>query len=228
MTSTLDCVRRALVIAPHPDDEVLGCGGTMKRLADAGAEVHVAIVTRAGEAEFGPDAATVGRMEARFAHEALGVRETHFIDFPAAALDTVPHAQMNAALCRLVNAIGPDALFVPFLGDVHLDHQLTFLSSMVAARPRGANAPARVFSYETLSETNWYAPGLTPVFAPNVYFDISRTLEAKLSAFALYRSQVKEPPDERSIEVIRALAQLRGATVHRPAAEAFMLLREIG
>lgn len=228
MTSTLDCIRRALVIAPHPDDEVLGCGGTMKRLANAGAEVHVAIITKAREAEFGPNAATTGRAEARLAHEFLGVTQTHFTDFPAAALDTVPHAEVNAALCGLVNRIAPDTLFVPFLGDVHLDHQLTFLSAMVAARPRGGNGPLRVYSYETLSETNWYAPGVTPIFAPNVYFDIAETLEAKTAAFALYRSQLKAPPDERSIEIIRALAQVRGATVHRMAAEAFMLLREIG
>jgi LmbE family N-acetylglucosaminyl deacetylase len=228
MRTALDCIRRALVIAPHPDDEVLGCGGTMRRLVEAGAEVLVAIMTKADVAAFGPIAATVVRSEALLAHEQLGISQTHFIDFPAAALDTVPHADVNAAMCELVQTIAPDTLFVPFLGDVHLDHQLTFLSAMVAARPRSIEGPLRVYSYETLSETNWYAPGITPTFAPNVYFDISATLEAKISAFALYRSQVKEAPDERSVEIIRALARLRGATVHRFAAEAFMLLREMG
>ena len=227
MTTMLDCVRRALVIAPHPDDEVLGCGGTMMRLAAAGAEVHVAIMTRAGAERFGALAAETGREEARKAHELLGVKETHFFDFPAAELDTIPHAEINAALCALIAELAPDTLFVPFLGDVHLDHQLIFLSSMVAARPRGGDYPVRVYSYETLSETNWYAPGVTPTFAPNVYIDIGDMLEAKISAFRCYRSQVKAAPDERSPEIIRALAILRGATVHREAAEAFILLRQI-
>ena len=223
----LDQTRCALIIAPHPDDEVLGCGGTIKRLANGGADVHVAIVTKAGEEAFGPDVARIGREEAALAHACLGVRAPHYLDFPAAALDTVPHATMNAEFGRLIQSLRPDTLFVPFLGDVHRDHQLTFLSAMVAARPRGGQGPARVYAYETLSETNWYAPGLTPAFIPNVYFDISDTVDAKIAAFAMFSSQIRAAPDERSLETIDALARLRGSTVHRSAAEAFMLLREI-
>jgi len=223
----LDQTRCALIIAPHPDDEVLGCGGTIKRLANGGADVHVAIVTKAGEEAFGPDVARIGREEAALAHACLGVRATHYLDFPAAALDTVPHATMNAEFGRLIQSLRPDTLFVPFLGDVHRDHQLTFLSAMVAARPRGGQGPARVYAYETLSETNWYAPGLTPAFIPNVYFDISDTVDAKIAAFTMFSSQIRAAPDERSLETIDALARLRGSTVHRSAAEAFMLLREI-
>ena len=223
----LDCVRRALVIAPHPDDEVLGCGGTMKRLAIAGADVHVAVMTRAGVDRFGPRAAAIGRREALKAHKRLGVVATHFVDLPAAELDTVPHAEVNAMIGDLVARIAPDTMFIPFVGDIHLDHQLIFMSSMVAARPRDGRGPRRIYSYETLSETNWYAPGVTPTFAPNVYVDIAETLEAKVAAFLCYKSQVKAAPDERSPEVVRALAVLRGATVHRSAAEAFVLLREI-
>ncbi|MGC4250244.1 MAG: PIG-L deacetylase family protein [Sphingobium sp.] len=227
MSSMLDCISRALVIAPHPDDEVLGCGGTMMRLARAGAEVHVAIVTKAGTGRFGPDTAATGRSEAREAHALLHVARTHFIDLPAAELDRVAHADMNAAMGALVAEVAPDTLFVPFVGDVHLDHQLTFLSAMVAARPRGGKGPLRIYSYETLSETNWYAPGVTPAFIPNVYVDISDTLETKIEAFNCYRSQVKQAPDERSPEIIRALSHFRGATVHRFAAETFMLIRQI-
>lgn len=227
MSRMFDCVRRALVIAPHPDDEVLGCGGTMLRLAQSGAEVHVAIVTRAGADRFGPELADIGRREARAAHDLLGVTQTHFLDLPAAGMDQVPHADLNGAFGELVARIAPDTMFIPFIGDVHLDHQLTFLSAMVAARPRGEGIPLRVYCYETLSETNWYAPGITQTFAPNVYIDISATLDSKVEAFLRYESQVKLPPDERSPEVIRALATVRGATVYRNAAEAFILIRQI-
>jgi N-acetylglucosamine malate deacetylase 1 len=134
---------------------------------------------------------------------------------------------MNAAFSNLVSALKPDTLFVPFIGDVHLDHQLSFLAALVAARPRGPDAPRRIYAYETLSETNWYAPGVTASFAPNVYIDVAATLERKLAAFRCYASQVREFPDERSLKAITALATMRGATVFRYAAEAFILLRQI-
>ena len=227
MSGMLESVRRTLVIAPHPDDEVLGCGGTIARMTTGGAEVHVAIVTRAGADRFGPEAADTGVRESRLAHDLLGIAKTHFLKLPAAELDTVPHAEMNAALDAVMKEVRPDTVFVPFIGDVHLDHQLVFLSSMVATRPRGTAGPVRVYAYETLSETNWYAPGITHVFAPNVYVDIEAFLERKLAAFGCYASQVRSFPDERSPEAIRALAMFRGATVSRRAAESFCLLRQI-
>lgn len=223
----LDSIRRALVLAPHPDDEVLGCGGTIARLAGMGREVHVGIITCGHEPRY--SAASVAQVadEARAAHARLGVTRTHQLDFPAAELDRVAHGALNAGIDALVESIDPDTLFVPFLGDIHLDHQLVFASAMVAARPRARAFPVRIYAYETLSETNWNAAPLTPAFIPNVFVDIGEHLEAKLAAFALFASQVREAPDERSLATITALATLRGATVHRAAAEAFILIREI-
>lgn len=220
-----ESARTALVIAPHADDEVLGAGGTISRLSQGGVSVHVAIVTSAQAPTFDPALQDQIEKEALAAHRLLGVSETHFCGFPAAQLDRVAHAEVNAGLGQLVEAVQPDTLFVPFVGDLHLDHQLIFLSALVAARPRNAAAPKRVLAYETLSETNWMAPGITPCFAANVYVDISSTLDSKVAAFEEYRSQKKQFPDERSTEAIRALARVRGATVHREAAEAFVLVR---
>lgn len=221
-------VKRALVIAPHPDDEVLGCGGVMARLADAGAEVHVAIVTKGMSPPFDPEVIERGRAEALEAHALLGVARTHFLDLPAAALDALPHAEINRTLGALVLRLAPDTLFLPFNGDIHLDHQLVFASALVAARPNRPDYPARLYAYETLSETNWHAPYVTPSFVPNVFVDVADHLERKLEAMAAFRSQIKPFPNERSAEALRALAMLRGAAVHRRAAEAFVLLREVG
>ncbi len=218
---------KVLVVAPHPDDEILGCGGTMARLVAEGGDVTVAVVTTGQAPAFPPEMVAQVRAELAEAHALLGLKGTRFLDLPAAALDKVPAAQLNAALGALVQDIQPDTLFLPFVGDIHGDHQLVFLGAMVAARPRHARAPRRIYAYETLSETNWYAPGTTPAFIPNVYIDISETLEKKLAAFRCFESQVKAFPDERSPEAIRALALMRGATVFRPAAEAFMLVRQI-
>ena len=223
----LEAVRTALVIAPHPDDEVLGVGGTIARLAGQGSHVHVAILTRGTPPRFTEELIERVRREATEAHRVLGVTNSHYCDFPAAELDQIPHADLNGRVAALVADVSPDTLFIPFFGDIHLDHQLAFTSAMVAARPIGAHAPRRILAYETLSETNWFAPGITPMFAPTVFIDIGDTLETKLKAFATYQSQVKTFPNERSEHAIRALAQLRGATVCRPAAEAFMLIREI-
>ncbi len=227
MQNGLAHLGKTLIVAPHPDDEVLGCGGTMARLADDGQEVHVAIVTRGYEPAFSEEMVQKVRTELAEAHEILGVARCHFLDLPAAALDTLPGAEINAAIGRLVSEISPDTLFLPFLGDIHRDHQLVFNAGLVAARPRSAGVPRRIYAYETLSETNWAAPGVNETFAPNVFFDVSDTIERKLKAFSRFESQVKSFPDERSLKTIEALATVRGSTVYRSSAEAFVLVREI-
>jgi LmbE family N-acetylglucosaminyl deacetylase len=218
---------KTLVIAPHPDDEILGCGGTMARLVADGCLVTVAIVTKGVAPQFSDEFIKQIREEARASHLLIGVEDTRYLDLPAAALDTVAATELNATLARLVQDVEPDTVFVPFIGDIHTDHQLTFLAAMVASRPRHNKAPRRIYAYETLSETNWYAPGITPAFIPNVFIDISQTVERKLDAFRCFASQVRAFPDERSIEAIRALAVMRGASMYLQAAEAFMLVRQI-
>lgn len=218
---------RVLVIAPHPDDEVLGCGGTMAKLRAKGHSVCVAIMTKGSQPLFSEEYVAVSRKEAQAAHNLLGVNETIFCDLPAAALDRTGHSVINDKIHMLLQQIQPEILFVPFLGDIHLDHQYIFMSSLVAARPNSANFPKKILAYETLSETNWNASYLTPTFQPNVYFDISQELEKKLSAFSYYQNQIKTFPHERSLVALEALAKLRGATVFCHAAEAFVLVREV-
>lgn len=214
-----------LIVAPHPDDEVLGAGGTMARLADAGAELHVAVVTTGRSPRFSKDQVAGVRHEAARAHAHLGVCQTHYLDCPAAELDEYPHGDLNRAMAGVLQRVSPETIFVPHPGDIHLDHQRSFLSALVAARPHQHDYPRRIIAYETLSETNWNAPYLTPGFLPNLFVDISATLQRKLDAFAMFASQQRAAPHERSVETLRALATLRGATVHRPAAEAFVVVR---
>jgi LmbE family N-acetylglucosaminyl deacetylase len=216
-----------LVIAPHPDDEVLGVGGAMARWALEGHVVQVAVVTRGRPPLYSDVEEAVCSAEARAAHGRLGVAATWFLDLPAAELDSLPHRELNGRLGELIRASGPDEVYVPFLGDVHLDHQLVFRSAMVASRPGREESPRRVYAYETLSETNWNAPFLTPPFIPNHFVDITSTLHLKLEAMACYRSQLRDPPHERSLAALQALATLRGATVGLPAAEGFVTIRTL-
>jgi LmbE family N-acetylglucosaminyl deacetylase len=216
-----------LVIAPHADDEVLGAGGTIARFADEGAEVTVAVMTGGFPPDFPAGEEDLIRREAAVSHKILKVKETVYLDFPAAALDTVAHRDVNKALDSLYRRVRPAYVLVPFPGDVHRDHQATFQSAMVMCRPNGGHVPSSVLAYETISETNWNAPPLTPGFLPNTYVDISNHLETKLQAFEAYASQVRPYPQERSIETLRAMAIMRGTTVNLRAAEAFVAIRTI-
>lgn len=219
---------KVLVIAPHPDDEVLGVGGTIARFAHEGHDVFVVIVTHGDPSMFDSGFIEQGRQEAIKAHRLLGVRDTIFLEgFPAALLDTVPHSRLNEALRKVLHDIEPQILFIPFNGDIHQDHRLIFDSALVAARPNSTQQIQAIYAYETLSETNWNAPLLTPGFLPNTYFDISVFLEVKIEAMRVYQTQLRSFPHERSLEAIRALARLRGATVGFEAAEAFVLIRSL-
>ncbi len=216
-----------LIIAPHPDDEVLGAGGTMARLADANVDVYVLVVTRGRPPQFSQEQIERVRKEALAAHALLGVKNTIFLDHPAANLDQTAHAELNRSIGAVVRDLRPATMLLPFVGDIHLDHQLVFQSALVAARPHGPIYPRRLLCYETLSETNWNAPHVTPGFTPNLFVDVSATLERKLNAMSAFSSQTYEPPHERSLNALKALATLRGATVHLPAAESFMQLRQV-
>ncbi|BAZ25053.1 LmbE-like protein [Kalymmatonema gypsitolerans NIES-4073] len=218
--------KKTLVIAPHLDDEVLGVGGTIARFATEGAEVYVVTVTQAS-AECEQHLIEQEKQEALAAHQLLGVKETIFLSFPAAELDIIPHRDLNNKLIEVYKHVQPETIFIPFNGDIHIDHQRVFLSALVAARPINTFAPKAIYAYETLSETNWNAPYLTPNFVPNVFVDISAFVETKIQAMRMYDSQLKPFPHERSEESLRALATLRGSTVGCFAAEAFVLLRNI-
>lgn len=216
-----------LVVAPHPDDEVLGVGGTILRHLTDGDSVHVVICTRGEESRFGAQQVERVQAEARQVHSLLSVTGSHFLDLPAARLDAIPGSDINEALESVFQNVKPDTLYVPHPGDVHRDHQLVFQAAMVCSRPTGDHYPRRILAYETVSETDWYAPPITPAFAPNVFVNITPFMEKKLEACAMYASQMQQAPHQRSMEGLRALSVTRGHAMGMPHAEAFMLIREI-
>lgn len=218
---------RTLVIAPHPDDEVLGAGGLIARLADAGSEVTVAVVTSGRPPAYSRESVSQVQSEARSAHRHLGVSRTLFLDLPATQLSETPVTVLNSAIENVVHEYRPETILLPFVGDIHVDHQKIFLSGMVASRPHTAVYPRTILAYETLSETNWNAPYVSPSFIPNCFIDIGTHIDRKIEAMKMFQSQVRDAPHERSVEVIKALATLRGGTVHRKAAEAFIIVRHV-
>lgn len=218
----------ALVIAPHPDDEVLGAGGTIALLADQGWEVVVVCVCSDLPPLYGPEVSPMVESEAREAHALLGVARTEFLHLPSVEVSRGPVAALNGPLQQLVERHRPTLALIPF-PDRHVDHRAVFDAAMVVTRPVGAGKDLRMVAmYETVSETFWNAPGAEPAFAPSWHVDITGTLERKLEAFSCFRSQLQEPPAARSLDALRSLAVLRGSQVGRTAVESFQVVRAIG
>lgn len=216
-----------LVIAPHPDDEIIGCGGTIAKRVAEGHNVYVCIVTKGYEPLFQEQYVEQGRSECRAADKYLGVKETIFLDFPAVMLETVPRYKLNEGISQVVQNIKPDEVYIPHRGDMQIDHKMVVDASMVALRPKYQHVIKRIYAYETLSETGWDIPNTVNDFIPNIYENISKTLKNKIEAMNIFKSQLSDFPAARSLGAIEALAKFRGATVNLDAAEAFSIIREI-
>jgi len=212
---------KILIFAPHNDDEVLGVGGTIAKYAAEGHEVYVC------EATSGKDQERLRRIqnEALTAHIVLGVASTIFLGLPVVGLADMPTKELNKAFLDTVSKIKPNIAFIPHRGDMHSDHRMVSESAMVALRPVTNPQLKAIYSYETLSETEWNIPTIDNAFIPNIWSDISDTIDIKLEAMKCYKSQLKDFPNPRSIEAIEALSKLRGSTICVKSAESFMLIR---
>lgn len=222
--------RNIFVVAPHCDDEILGCGGTMSKLIAAGHDIYVAIVTNGhlGAPElFTKEGTDKVRSEALAAHRILGVKETFFLDFPAPKLDSIPAYQLSIRMASIINDKQIETMYIPHRGDIHKDHRITYEAALVAGRPINNSPVKQILAYETLSETEWAPPFGDDAFIPTIFENIEGHLEKKLEAFRCFSTQIKEFPHPRSLKTIEILSNLRGATVGLHNAEAFMLVREI-
>lgn len=223
-------MKNILVIAPHADDEVLGCGGVMTKYAEEGNKVFVIIATNAhiGDSEmFLEEEIIQVRNEAREAHKLLGVEKTYFLDFPAPRLDSYPKYKISLALHKIMDEVQPDILFLPHQGDLHTDHKQIFLSALVPARPVERKIK-EIYTYETQSETEWGAPYSGEIFFPTSFEVLSEShLRKKMEAMKCFKSQLKESPNPRSLDKLEALAKYRGGIVNEEYAEAFYLVRQI-
>ena len=218
---------KVLVFAPHPDDEILGCGGTMIKHIENGDDVYVCIVTKGVMPLFPAEIVERTRSEARACHHHIGVKKTFFLDFPAVMIDKENRYEVNGKILDVVKEIHPDVVYIPHWGDMQKDHQIVAEACMVALRPKYEPKVKSIYSYETMSETAWNAPNIQNEFIPNVYVDITNTIDKKIEALSFFKTQLNPFPDARSLTSIEALASYRGALMHIKAAEAFMLIREI-
>lgn len=220
---------KVLVVCAHPDDETLGCGGTMLKHVAAGDEVTWIVVTQAHEPAWDPETIARKSIEVERAAEAYGVVEVVRLGFPSSRLDTTPRAELMEALNLVVERVRPDTVYVVSPGDVHGDHKDVYqaMLAILKAFRMGPLGVRRVLAYETLSSTDAAPPDVGRVFIPTVYVDVSDWLERKLEIMGLYETEGQPDPMPRGPDAIRALARYRGATVGVRYAEAFRLVREL-
>lgn len=212
--------RRVLAIAAHPDDEVLGCGGTLALHARAGDEVTVIIACEGEPMRYGPSA--VGQPDpSRRAAEVLGLAECRQLGFPDQRLDTLALLELITPLEHAVREVRPSVVYCQFGSDGNRDHELLFRAALVATRPLEACIEG-VYVFDTASSTEW---GYPRAFVPDTWVDISETLEQKLNAMACYERGVRPYPHPRSLDALRHRGRAWGNQCLMDAAEVFMTVR---
>jgi LmbE family N-acetylglucosaminyl deacetylase len=224
--------KNTLIIAAHPDDEVLGCGGTIAKLANEGVIVHVAfladgVFSRESGQKDQQEELNDRRAAAQQACDILGVKTVSFGDFPDNKMDAVPLLDIVKAVEELISKHQPDTLFTHHCGDVNIDHRCIHEAVVAACRPQNGHPVKKLLAFEVASSTEWQLPHSGPVFLPNYFVDISNTLDKKLAALDLYTKELRRWPHPRSRKAVEHLAHWRGATIGVEAAEAFMLGRQL-
>ena len=221
---------RTLVVAPHPDDELLGCGGTLIRRSLEGGTTGWLLMTSIRE-DRGWDTELVMQRsdEIDQVRRGLHIASEHLysLDFPTANLDQFSMNNLVGRISAVFKDFQPEEVLLPHPGDVHSDHRVTFEAASACTKWFRYSSVRRVMTYETLSETEF---GINPIereFRPNYFIDISEHLDAKLRLLNIYESELGSHPFPRSLESIRALAFLRGSQIGAQASEAFQVLKQI-
>ena len=215
-----------LVVAPHPDDETLGCGGLLHKAAEQGHSIHWLIMTTISEAAgYSPAQVSEKSLAIESVAKSLRVCTTTQLQYPPAQLDTIARQSLIKNISAAIRKIEPTHLYLPYPGDAHSDHRVVFEASMACTKWFRHPSILQVFVYETLSETGF---GLDPSdngFRPNHYENIGDHLTNKLQTLAYYSSELGAFPFPRSLDSVTALAKLRGCESGYNAAEALMILR---
>jgi LmbE family N-acetylglucosaminyl deacetylase len=216
-----------LVIAAHPDDEVLGVGGTVARHAAAGDEVHSVVVSEGASSRYPSGADEELREAGLAAAKILGAQAPRFLGLRDQQLDAIPLLEVIRPVEAVVRDLSPEIVYTHHWGDLNRDHRVVSEAVMVACRPAGGGPPRRVLCFETPSSSEWSPPDPALRFTPTVFVDIAATLEKKLTAMACYATEVRPHPHPRALESLRARAAVWGQHAGLAYAEPFVLCREV-
>ena len=219
-----------LIVAAHPDDEVLGCGGTILHHINKGDRVHV-IFMADGISSRGSQIDSKEHQERNYAAFAsckiLGVQAPVFLGFPDNRMDTLALLDIVQPLESVINKVKPTTIYTHHFGDLNVDHRITHQAVMTACRPQGDNSVKTILCFEVPSSTEWQTPSSGQVFEPNWFVDIKDMLGNKLKALSAYKEEMREYPHARSMKNIVNISMVRGAAVGMENAEAFILIRQL-
>lgn len=222
--------KKIMVVAAHPDDEILGCGGTIARHVIEGDEVQV-VFTSDGvgsrETKEFKNNLISRKKEAVRALKILNTRSPIFLDFPDNSMDSVPLLDVIKPLEKLISEFKPKIIYTHHHGDLNIDHSITCKAVITASRPSPSNTVNEIYCFEVLSSTEILQYSHNKTFLPAMFVDISEHLDIKMLALSEYSSELREFPQSRSIDSVRNLALVRGSSVGLMAAEAFSVLRII-
>ncbi len=216
------------IFAAHPDDEVLGCGGTIKKLSKKYNIIVVFFATGITSRNIKSEKKLIQNLKknCKDSNKILGTKKIIFLDLKDNQLDTYPKLFIIQKIEKIIEKYKPELIFTHNYEDLNIDHQIISSSTVTACRPNNKNKHIKkILFFEVLSSTEW---SIKRNFIPNYYFDISRSLPFKLKAMSKYKSEIQKSPQPRSLETIKSLAKLRGSEVGKYYAEAFILHREIG
>ena len=221
--------KTVLVIAAHPDDEVIGCGGTLAKHIESGDQVITLFMTDGESARTDVKLTQISARQkmAESAATILGTAPPIFLNFPDNKMDVVPLLEITQAIEQARKDMCPDVIYTHHLGDLNIDHRITAQATLTAFRPQPGSSVQEIYSFEVNSSTEWTANQLHPSFHPNVFVDIKQTWDKKLRALECYESELRQFPHSRSTSAIENLNQWRGNSVGLATAEAFSLLRLI-
>ena len=221
-------MKSILVVAAHPDDEVLGCGGYIANQVWSGDEVFVTFLSdgvTSRQGNLGLQEIESRRNAARLASKVLGASDVSFGDFPDNKLDAVPLLEIIKSIEAVVERVRPQIVLTHFGGDLNIDHRIVNQAVLTACRPTVDQVVKQIMFFEVSSSTEWQVPTEGQAFVPNWFEDISQTLELKVKALLMYEHELREWPHPRSVKAIEHLAHWRGASCGVDAAEAFVLGR---
>lgn len=225
-------MKRVLVIAAHPDDEVLGVGGTIAKLSAAGVECHLLIVTDGSSSQYRDsdhlhEIIEAKKLETKGCADLLGFKSIHYGELPDMKLDKTLHIVINQVIEKVIDEVQPDTVFTHFWGDVNRDHQEVFQSTLVAVRPVMGQVVRELYCYRVPSSTEWTPNKADTMFLANYFVDIEKYTEQKYKAFACYSTELREYPHPRSVQYLREADKAVGLRVGLLAAEEFVMLRKL-
>ena len=215
--------KQILILSPHADDEILGCGGAISRLSREGYDINVLILTNANDGApeiYSKKDIKKIRDESKLANEFIGTKKLFFENLPALTLNQYPLYKISNIIEKYILKIKPEIVFIPSSNDIHEDHKIIFKAAKVSLRPNKKSNVKIILSYEVLSETEWNEN--EKAFSPNYFVKLNKlNINNKIKAFLKYKSQVKKFPHPRSKEAILSLSRVRGSQVFAEYAEAF-------